>query len=178
MKDNKQWQLSSKLATEHELLGLQENVTMFVEKGLHCLSLKHKASGSLNSPQFHQGLVCSNNSIDHISPLALNTESAPSLPSPPQCLLDDPTIQESIQSLGDAIKVETPFDVDKFELLLVDHPNQPFVQSVTKGLHESFWPFDKEEWKIELEEVTPDYESNLEDAEEIQAICNHKIATG
>lgn len=64
--------------------------------------------------------------------------------------------------------METPFDVDKFELLLTDHPNQPFIRSVMKGLREGFWPFDEGEWKIELEEVAPDFKSNPED---VEAIC-------
>ena len=66
----------------------------------------------------------------------------------------------------------------KFELLLTDHPNQPFVQSVLKGLQEGFWPFDKGDWKVELEEVTPDYESNLEDAEAIRAFRDRELAAG
>lgn len=145
---------------------------MFVEKGPRSLtnpSLKHRASVTLDSPHFRRGFIWSDDPIDRISPSALYTESAPPLPSVPQHLLDDPTIQKSIHSLGDAIKVETPFDVDKFELLLVDHPNQPFVRSVMKGLCEGFWPFDEGEWKIELEEVSPEYESSPEDAEAIRA---------
>ena len=86
-------------------------------------SLKHKALVTLNSPQFCPGFAWSDNSKDYVSPSALFTKSASSLPSPPQHLLDDPIIQESIHSLGDAIKVDTPFDIDKFELLLMDHPN-------------------------------------------------------
>ena len=91
------------------------------------------------------------------------------MPSPPQHLLDDPVIQESIQSLGDKIRVDTPFDVDKFELLLTDHPSQPFVQSVMKGLCEGFWPCDEGDWKVKLEEVIPEYESSPKDAEAIRA---------
>ncbi|KAF8225393.1 hypothetical protein L208DRAFT_1306433, partial [Tricholoma matsutake] len=100
------------------------------------------------------------------------------LPSPPQHLLDDPAIQTSLQSLGDYIKVETPFNVDKLELLLVSHPNRPFVQSVMKGLQEGFWPFDEGEWKIELEEVTPNYVSDPEDAEAIHAFRDREVAAG
>jgi hypothetical protein len=74
--------------------------------------------------------------------------------------------------------VETPFDVDKFELLLADHPNQPFVKSVMTGLHEGFWPFDEGDWKIELDEVTPDYNSNPEDAEAIRAFRDREIGAG
>jgi len=111
--------LSSRLATECELAKSQEHVAMFVENGPQSLgsnfpSLQCKPSANLDSPQFHQGFVWSENSIDDISPLALYTESAPPLPSPPQHLLDDPKLWESIHSLGDAIKVETPFNVDKF----------------------------------------------------------------
>jgi hypothetical protein len=32
--------------------------------------------------------------------------------------------------MKDFIKVETPFNVDKLESLLHDHPNQSFVQSI------------------------------------------------
>jgi hypothetical protein len=175
--------LSSRLTTECELAESQEHVTMFVENGPQLLgsnfpSLKRKPSVNLDSPQFHRGFVWSENSIDDISPLALYTESTPPLPSPPQHLLDDPKLQESIHSLGDAIKVETPFNVDKFELLLADHPNQPFVQSVMQGIREGFWPFDEGEWKIELEEVIPNYASSAEDVEAIHVFRDHEITAG
>jgi hypothetical protein len=173
--------LSSNLATDPELSGLQEDVTRFTEKGPVSLSnpsLKRKAPVVLDSPRFRCGFVWSDNSKDYISPSALFTESAPPLPSPPQRLLDDPVIQESIQSLGNAIKVDTPFDVKKFELLLTDHPNQPFVRSVMKGLREGFWPFDEGDWKVELEEVVPDYASDPEDAEAIWAFRDCEIAAG
>ena len=172
--------LSSRLATECELLGLRENVMMFTKKGPRSLGrpLKRKASVILEPPRFRRGFVWTDNSADLISPSVLYTESAPPLHSPPQHLLDDPTIQESICSLGEAIKVETPFDVDKFELLLADHPNQLFVKSVMKGLREGFWPFDEGDWKIELEEVAPDYNSSPEDAEAIRAFRDREIGAG
>jgi hypothetical protein len=166
--------LSSKLAIECELAESQGKVVSFHEKGPQSLnisspSLKCKAPVILESPRFHHGLVWAGSSIDHISPSALYTESAPPLPPPLQHLLDDPRIQESIRSLGNAIKVETPFNVDKLELLLSNHPNQPFVHSMMKGLCEGFWPFNEGEWKIELEEVTPNYNCDPKDAEAIHA---------
>jgi hypothetical protein len=176
--------LSSKPAIEGELAELQGNVAFFHGKGPHSLknidstSLKRKVPVILESPHFRRGLVWAGSSIDRISPSALYTESAPPLPSPPQHLLDDPRIQESIRSLGDAIKVETPFNVDKLELLLSDHPNQPFVSSVMKGLCEGFWPFDEGEWKIELEEVTLDYNCDPNDVEAIRAFHDQEITTG
>ena len=169
--------LSSRIATEIKLLELQENVTMFTKKGPCSLSrlLKCKAPEILELPRFHCGFVWLNNFIDLISPSAIYTKSAPPLPSPPQHLLDDSTIQESIHLLGNAIKVETPFNVDKFKLLLA---NQPFVESVMKGLHEGFWPFDEGDWKIELEEVVPDYKCTPENAEAIQVFHDHEVMAG
>ena len=51
---------STNLTTEHELLGLQEDVMKFVEKEPVSLcnpSLKHKAAVTLDSPQFHHGQI-------------------------------------------------------------------------------------------------------------------------
>jgi hypothetical protein len=173
--------LSSKVAIEWELLEAREKVAAFVEEGPRSYSssspsLKRKSTDIPDAPRYRRGFVWSDSSNNKISPSALYTESAPPLPSPPQHLLDDPAVQASLRSLGDSIKVETPFDVDKFELLLHDHPNRPFVQSVMKGLREGFWPFDEGEWKVELEEVTPNYDSDLEDAEAIRAFRDQEVA--
>ena len=56
-----------------------------------------------------------------------------------------------IASWPDLFKVSTPIDMDYFEVLLVDHPNPAFVQSVCMGLCEGFWPFTHthpNEWPI------------------------------
>jgi hypothetical protein len=42
--------------------------------------------------------------------------------------------------MSNHIKVETTFNVERFENLLADHPNQPFVHSVMTGLREGFRP--------------------------------------
>ena len=55
--------------------------------------------------------------------------------------------------MHDFIRVETPFDVDRFEAMLYDHPNQPFVKSVMGSLRHSFWPFDEGNWKDDHDEV-------------------------
>jgi hypothetical protein len=68
--------------------------------------------------------------------------------------------------------------MDKFELLLVDHPNRPFVQSVMKGLQEGFWPFDEGEWKVELEEIAPNYVSDPEDTKVICTFRDQEVAAG
>ena len=100
------------------------------------------------------------------------------MPSPPQHLVEDAAIQASIHALGDSIKVETPFDITKFKLLLIDHPNQPFIQSVMKGLQEGFWPFDGD-WKAGLEVLHLDnYMMDPEDQEAIRAFQDKETMAG
>ena len=127
----------SSLDLETELVESQGVVSTLLKRGPRPLgriagSLKCKVTDSLEPPRFHRGFVWLDSDKIHSSPSALYTETAPPLPSPPRQLLDDLKIQEALHLLGDAIKVETPFDVDKFELLLTDHPNQPFIKSVMK----------------------------------------------
>lgn len=63
--------------------------------------------------------------------------------------------------------MKTPFNVDKLEAMLHNHPNQPLVESVLIGLQEGFWPFDEGEWKIELEEVIGNYSTEESDLDAI-----------
>ena len=70
--------------------------------------------------------------------------------------------------MGDYIKVETPFDVDKLESLLFNHPNRPLIQSVLQSLREGIWPLNDGEWKIETEEVTENYPMEDRDLVELQ----------
>lgn len=64
------------------------------------------------------------------SPSAMDTKNAPPLPLSPQHLLENLIYQATLKALQSNIHVETPFNTDKFEKILWDHPNQPFVQSV------------------------------------------------
>ena len=69
------------------------------------------------------------------------TEHADPLPSPPSKEFENLDALETIRTFPHLFQVSTPIDVDRFEALLVSHPNQPFVQSVCRGLREGFWPF-------------------------------------
>jgi hypothetical protein len=122
--------LLSKLAQEKEQLMMGEQAQAAKEgpRLLEPQGEKRKAEEVL-VPKFHHGFAWGDSSSKNISPAALYTETAPPLPSPPYHLVNDPIIQATIKQLGDHIKVETPFDVNKRESLLVDHPNPPLVQS-------------------------------------------------
>ncbi|KAJ3520802.1 hypothetical protein NMY22_g12584 [Coprinellus aureogranulatus] len=135
--------LLSRLATARQEAEMNVRVEE-AEKGPRSLlgdGGKRKAEEPL-APRYRRGFAWSSNTTDSISPSAINTETAVPLASPPAQLVNDSRIQDTIRRLGPAIRVDTPFNVNKFEELLIDHPNQPFVQSVMRGLREGFWPFD------------------------------------
>ena len=75
----------------------------------------------------------------------------------------------------DYLKVDTPFNVDRFEALLCDHPNQPFVASVMKGLREGFWPFDESEWKTEERSFVENFASDEDDLDTIRAFRDNEL---
>ena len=69
------------------------------------------------------------------------TLTAEPLEGPPQSELDDENVKKTIRENPHLFKIITPIQVDVFEAYLSTHPNQPFVQSVCKGLREGFWPW-------------------------------------
>ncbi|KAF8812582.1 hypothetical protein BYT27DRAFT_7252098 [Phlegmacium glaucopus] len=76
---------------------------------------------------------------------------APPLPRPPRSEIMNPIVQKTIADNPNLFKIVTPIKVDVFESLLVNHPNQPFIQSVCMGLREGFWP-----WADTLRDNFPD----------------------
>ncbi|KAJ7135154.1 hypothetical protein C8R46DRAFT_1362264 [Mycena filopes] len=77
---------------------------------------------------------------DDYSPTAVSTESDPPLPRPPLSEYT-PVVMKTLRENQHLFKIVSPVNVDVFESLLVDHPNQPFVRSVIVGLREGFWPW-------------------------------------
>ena len=78
------------------------------------------------------------------------TESASPLPSPPLKEMENSIVVKTISENPLLFKIITPINVDCFEFLLQDHPNQLFVASVCHGLREGFWP-----WADTLKEGYP-----------------------
>ena len=113
--------------------------------------------------------------VNSLSLSALSTENAPLLPSPPPHLLNYPIIQKTLESLQGFIKVDTPFNIDRLETLLFDHPNQPFIKLVIRGLHEGFWPFNEGDWKIEQGEIIKNTTDDTLDLQAMQVYCDCEI---
>ena len=68
------------------------------------------------------------------------TINAKPLPRPPPPELSNPIVNNTIAQNQHLFNVSTPINIDRFHSLLVNHPNQPFVESVVVGLREGFWP--------------------------------------
>lgn len=69
------------------------------------------------------------------------TETADPLPSLSPKEFQNTEALATIHAHPELFQVSTPINVDRFESLLSSHPNQPFVQSVCRGLREGFWPY-------------------------------------
>jgi hypothetical protein len=92
--------------------------------------------------------------------------------------MNNPEIHSTLLYLNRYIKVETPFNIDRFENLLATHPNQPFVKSVMKGLREGFWPFNEGEWDLEMKEFRQNYSVEDHDLAAIRAFRDKEVNLG
>ncbi|KAF8807971.1 hypothetical protein BYT27DRAFT_7009065, partial [Phlegmacium glaucopus] len=97
------------------------------------------------------------------------------LASPPPHLLNDPGIQSTLHTLHDFICVKTPFNVNHFESMLYDHPNQPFIKSVMNSLCYGFWPFDEGNWEDNCDNAIQNYTSEQTDIDAIQSFRDDEI---
>jgi hypothetical protein len=77
--------------------------------------------------------------------------------------------------MRDYIRVDTPFNVDRFQAMLYDHPNQPFVRSVMDSLRYGFWPFDEGNWKDDRDDVIHNYPSTEADLKAIREFRDEEV---
>ncbi|KAF8809398.1 hypothetical protein BYT27DRAFT_7222352 [Phlegmacium glaucopus] len=63
------------------------------------------------------------------------------LPCPPLSETLNPIVRKTLADHPDLFQIVMPINVNVFECLLANHPNQPFVHSVCLGLREGFWPW-------------------------------------
>jgi hypothetical protein len=91
-------------------------------------------------PRFARDFVWGNVE-DDISPAAKYSLTAEPLPRPPESELQNLVANESVLAHPELFKITCNININKFNELLQDHPNQAFVQSVIIGLTEGFWPW-------------------------------------
>lgn len=149
---------------------------MEASAGPRRLSEKRKANDNIDLPRFRRGYAWTDRESSFFSPSAHYSLTAPPLPSPPQHLLDNPFIQIALDFYETDLKVDTPFNIDKFASLLDTHPNRPFVDSVIFGLRYGFWPLDDGEWDLGKDGEMKNYPAEEEDLEAIRAFRDKELA--
>lgn len=85
------------------------------------------------------------------SPTASCTLTDEPLPQPSPEEFQNSDAVTTIKNNPDLFRIITPIKVDRFEELLVSHPNKPFVESICTSLREGFWPWahtQKDEYPI------------------------------
>lgn len=99
----------------------------------------NQTESELKRPRYRRGLIWSPLDIS-FSPTARSTEYAEPVPNFPEPLLDSDSAR-TVARRPELFKIVTPINVDRFQALLADHPNQLFVDSVCRALREGFWPW-------------------------------------
>ena len=152
---------------DEERVQAVQQVEAAVERPRQFLSSsKTKSEDLVLGPRFRRRYVWSD-SEDSCSPAMLNTEIADPFPSPPVHLLNDSMLLTTLAKLQGFVNTDTPFDIDKLELFLGSHPNQPFVKSIIRSLREGFWPFDGGDWDDSSEDMD-NYSSEAPDLSAIR----------
>ena len=63
------------------------------------------------------------------------------LASVPAGELSNEIMNHTLERYSHLFKVDMPINIDNFQRLLAQHPNQPFVNSVLDGFQNGFWPW-------------------------------------
>lgn len=93
-------------------------------------------------------------------------------------MVSNPSIELALDFYPSDLKVDTPFNIDKFASLLADHPNRPFVESVISGLRHGFWPLDDGEWDLDKDGEMENYPAEEEDLAAIREFRDKELASG
>ncbi|THH16009.1 hypothetical protein EUX98_g9370 [Antrodiella citrinella] len=98
------------------------------------------STGSFERPRRFRGFLwCQEETA--VTPSATASETLRPIPGPPPAALNDAAAWNTINSHPHLFPIKTPIDVDRFETLLISHPNRPLVESMIHGLRYGFWPF-------------------------------------
>lgn len=124
-------------------------------------------------PRYTRGLLWDEED-DTLSATAQYSLTAEPVPSVPPEEMNNDLLRETIRSNPDLFKVECKINVDRFEELLKDHPNRPFVTSVCRALREGFWPFANS--KPDLYPDTWDFSEGPLKSDEHRAFIEKQVA--
>ncbi|KIY53712.1 hypothetical protein FISHEDRAFT_68648 [Fistulina hepatica ATCC 64428] len=96
--------------------------------------------------------------------LAEASITMPPLPEPPEEEYMNLTTLDTIQDKPHLFRVDTAVNINRFEELLLNHPNPSLVASVAHGLRDGFWPWASHQGR--------DYPETYDNAEGRPALSN------
>ncbi|KAF5361122.1 hypothetical protein D9758_009074 [Tetrapyrgos nigripes] len=129
-------------------------------------------------PRFRRNFIWHDAENEIVSPSVIFSETATPLPSVPDKLLHNPEVLAALSSQKDFIQVTTPYNVDRLRNLLSLHPNQPFIESVLKGLEVGFWPCHSGEWEEGFNALVDNYPMEDPDLNVVRAYRDKEVAEG
>jgi hypothetical protein len=100
-----------------------------------------------------------NNRDIGVSPCVLATETEAPLPRPPASEFANLEAMKTIRQNPHLFPIVCRINVDRFQSLLINHPNQAFVNSICVGLREGFWPW--ADTRLGIYPLTHDQSSRL-----------------
>ncbi|OJT12050.1 hypothetical protein TRAPUB_11402 [Trametes pubescens] len=105
-----------------------------------CLELRGDRHEEVARPRFLRSFIWDDRaaSLKTFTSLSL---THPPVPDVPESVREDPVVNATLANHPELFKIVTPINVDRFEELLEDHPNQDFVKSVVHSLRNGFWPY-------------------------------------
>jgi hypothetical protein len=140
----------------------------------------HAVPSSVTAPRFRRNYVWGDSppNSEVTSPSVIYSERAPPLPSSPQHIVDSPIFAKAASDIRQYTRIQSPYNVDHFENLLADHPNQPFVRSVVNGLRNGFSHFDETDWLSRSKPFEGNYTSSPDDLSAIHDYRDKEVAAG
>jgi len=108
------------------------------------------------------------------------TETVKPLPTVPRSEFGNIEAMRTVKDNPNLLKIVTPVDVDRFERLLVTHPNRAFVESVCRGLREGFWPWAETQYEAYpcMVDESLGMPQSEEEGEFLQSQREHKHSKG
>jgi len=108
------------------------------------------------------------------------TEIAKLLPTVPHSEFGNVEAMKTIKDNPNLFKIVTSVDVDRFERVLVMHPNHAFMELVCRGLCEGFWPWADMQYEAYLCMVDKSLgmPQSEKEGEFLRLQCKHECSKG
>ncbi|KAH9809338.1 hypothetical protein DFH28DRAFT_905376 [Melampsora americana] len=125
-------------SSRNQTMTATENISYATKWDAMPLIEESSRTHRVNSRKFLRGLEIEEEAA-HFSASVDSSITADPLPDAPP-LSEDPMAARALRKDPHLFKIVCPIKTSRLERLTKSHPNQPFVQSILKGLRHGFWP--------------------------------------